>query len=209
MLIRGFKFGMLLQLAVGPVCMYIFQVASGDGFVPAEAAVLGVVLVDGLFMLAALWGIASVMERLKSKAGLKRLGAAVLFLFGADLVASLYDLQVLPRLSLGAASGTDEAFIYAILLTASSPLTILFWAGVFSTKLDSEQLKRSEACLFGAGALGATASFMTVVAFMGSITHTFISPHVSQLLNAGIGLVFMGIALSMLMKKEKRVRGAT
>lgn len=40
MLIKGFKFGMLLQLAVGPICLFIFQLASVNGFLIAERGVL-------------------------------------------------------------------------------------------------------------------------------------------------------------------------
>lgn len=32
MIFKGVKFGMLLQLAIGPVCIFVFQVASLRGF---------------------------------------------------------------------------------------------------------------------------------------------------------------------------------
>ncbi len=36
MLFKGYKFGMLLQIAVGPVCLFIFQAAASAGFATAE-----------------------------------------------------------------------------------------------------------------------------------------------------------------------------
>lgn len=32
MFLKGFKFGMLLQLAIGPICLFIFQTSITKGF---------------------------------------------------------------------------------------------------------------------------------------------------------------------------------
>ncbi len=53
---RGFRFGALLQIAVGPVCLFIFQTAASSGFFAAEAAVLAVTLADSLYVAAPLSG---------------------------------------------------------------------------------------------------------------------------------------------------------
>lgn len=47
MLFRGLCFGMLLQLAIGPVCLFVFGTAVDQGFTAAFAAVLGTALTDG------------------------------------------------------------------------------------------------------------------------------------------------------------------
>ncbi|WP_321063601.1 hypothetical protein [Terrisporobacter sp.] len=33
---RGFKFGMILQIAIGPICIFIFQTACKYGFFMGE-----------------------------------------------------------------------------------------------------------------------------------------------------------------------------
>ena len=43
---RGFKFGMILQIAIGPICIFIFQTACKYGFFMGEMVVLDAVLVD-------------------------------------------------------------------------------------------------------------------------------------------------------------------
>ena len=43
---RGFKFGMILQIAIGPICIFIFQTACKYGFFMGEMGVLDAVLVD-------------------------------------------------------------------------------------------------------------------------------------------------------------------
>lgn len=34
-LFDGFKFGIMLQIAVGPVCFFIFQISISQGLIPA------------------------------------------------------------------------------------------------------------------------------------------------------------------------------
>ena len=43
---RGFKFVMILQIVIGPICIFIFQTACKYGFFMGEMGVLAAVLVD-------------------------------------------------------------------------------------------------------------------------------------------------------------------
>ena len=43
---RGFKFGMILQIAIGPICIFIFQTACKYGFFMGEMWLLDAVLVE-------------------------------------------------------------------------------------------------------------------------------------------------------------------
>ncbi len=200
MLVKGFKFGMLFQFAIGPVCIFIFQIASLHGFFTAGAGLLGVALIDGLYILAAILGTASIIEKWNLKMGLNLFGAAVLFIFGMNMVFSLFDIRLLPNLSIADFTATNNAFVYAIILTASSPLTILFWAGVFSTKIVEEHMRRKHIYAFGFGALFATVFFLTLIAFMGSLTQVFVTPFVIRALNFTVGIVFIYFAVKMLLK---------
>lgn len=204
MLIKGFTFGMMLQFAIGPVCIFIFQIASLQGFFTAESGVLGVAFIDGLFILSAILGIVKVIENKNIRSGLSWFGVVILFLFGLNhLVLSLLDTNLLPSLSIIDLGNTNNAFIYAVLLTASSPLTILFWAGVFSTKVAEENMLRKDMYVFGFGALVATLFFLTLVACLGSLTHTFVTPFVVQVLNFTVGIAFIYFAVKMKMKKDR------
>ena len=100
MLYNGFKFGMLLQFAIGPVCLFIFQIAALKGFYTAFTGVLGVSIIDGLYILSAILGIAYIIERKSTKIALKIFGAIVLLIFGASNVLSLFNISLLPSLAL-------------------------------------------------------------------------------------------------------------
>jgi threonine/homoserine/homoserine lactone efflux protein len=197
MVLRGFRFGMLLQLAVGPVCIFIFQTASLKGFYTAETGVLGVFIVDGLFILAAILGIASVIEKDKVKMAVRAFGAAVLLIFGASTILGQFGVSFLPGLNIQSISGSSSVFLKSILLTASNPLTIIFWAGALSSKIAGGDMKQKDIYAFGFGAAASTVFFLTFIALAGSLTKTFLTPFAVQALNmlVGILLIYFGIRM--------------
>ncbi|MHB8066216.1 MAG: LysE family transporter, partial [Ruminiclostridium sp.] len=95
MLLKGFRFGMLLQLAIGPVCIFIFQMATLNGFYIAETGVIAVVLIDGLFILLSILGVAALLKNENIKSGLKVFGAVILFVFGLSMVTSLFGINII------------------------------------------------------------------------------------------------------------------
>ena len=53
MLWQGLRFGMLLQLAVGPVCLMVLNAAGTLGFLPTMPLVASFTLVDAFYILLA------------------------------------------------------------------------------------------------------------------------------------------------------------
>lgn len=201
MLFRGFKFGMLLQLAIGPVCIFIFQLATMHGFYMAETGVFGVVIIDGIFILAAILGVDSIIGKENIRFTLKIFGASIIFVFGLSMVLSLFNIKFLPSLSIFGTYSPNSSFLQAIILTAANPLTIFFWAGVFSTKIIEENMKRENIYVFGFGALFSTMFFLTLIAFVGRFTKTFFSPAAMQILNLVVGISLIYFSVKMILKK--------
>lgn len=201
MLFEGFKFGMLLQFAIGPVCIFIFQMSSLKGFYIAEKGVLGVALTDGLFIIVAILGIASIIDRKNIRAFLKIFGAIILFVFGLSTVLSQFNFAFLPSLSIQNISNSNNVFFRAIILTGSNPLTIFFWAGVFSSKVAEENMKRNDVYLFGFGAVVSTIFFLTMIALIGSFAKELFSTNVIQILNIAIGFLLIYFSIRMILKK--------
>jgi threonine/homoserine/homoserine lactone efflux protein len=196
MILKGFRFGMLLQIAVGPVCVFIFQTAITSGFITAESGVLAVIFVDALYILLAILGIGALLERSSGiKKFLKYFGATVLVIFGLSNILGALGISILPSLNLAVENQSGNVFSKVLLLTLSNPLTILFWAGVFSTRLIEDDLDEQEIYAFGTGAVLATAFFLTLIAFLGSLINTFINESFINILNGivGIALVIFGI----------------
>lgn len=60
--IRGLRLGIILQLSIGPVCLFILQTAIARGITEALKAVLAVVLVDAFYILLALYGLGTCLK---------------------------------------------------------------------------------------------------------------------------------------------------
>ena len=86
--INGFSLGMILQLSIGPVCLYVFKSATEKGFFYSELIILGVFLVDGFYIFWALFGVSNFLKNSKTKAVLKIVGFITLLLFGINIIIS-------------------------------------------------------------------------------------------------------------------------
>lgn len=202
MLIKGFKFGMLLQIAVGPVCLFIFGTSVENGFWQAMQGVAAVTLVDSLFIIGAILGMAAILEKKEgAKTFFKYFGASILILFGLQTLLGVFGLSILPAINLFRSVSSGSAFPRVLLLTLSNPLTIMFWAGVFSSKIVEDGLGRKEMYLFGAGAVLSTLLFMTFVSALGSVAGIFIPEAAMSVLNGLVGLILIGFGLRTVYRK--------
>jgi threonine/homoserine/homoserine lactone efflux protein len=202
MIFKGFKFGMLLQFAIGPVCIFVFQVASLRGFYIAETAVSGVSLIDGIFIGIATLGIGSVIDKKNVKIGLRIFGAIILFVFGLSIILNQFNIIFLPSLNIHNISKGNNAFSRAMLITFSNPLTIIFWTGVFSAKLTEKNMDKNQIYLFGFGALLSTVVFLSLIDVVGSFVKTFLSYSVIQILNLMVGVLFIYFSVRMLIRRK-------
>ncbi|AWI04973.1 LysE family translocator [Clostridium drakei] len=201
MIFKGFKFGMLLQFAIGPVCIFIFQIASSKGFYIAETGVLGATLIDGIFIFAAIVGISSIIEKQNIKLTLKIFGAVVLFIFGLSTILNQFNINFLPNLTIQNTSSTNNAFFHSLIITASNPLTIVFWSGIFLSKITEENIKKMDIYLFGFGALLSTMFFLTLISLAGNFANTFLSMGIIQNLNIIVGFLLIYFSIKMFLKK--------
>jgi threonine/homoserine/homoserine lactone efflux protein len=203
MLFKGFRMGMLLQIAVGPICAYIFQTAAEAGFWAAETGVLGVALADALYIFAALLGLGALIDGKPAlKRALKYGGAAVMLLFGVLMLLSTVFPDVLPGFKLTVKGA--GVFVSAGLLTLSSPLTIVFWAGVFAQRAGEEGASRKGLALYGVGAVCSTLAFLSVVAALGGISRVFLPDIAIRIMNGAVALVLIGFGVYTAVKTERR-----
>jgi threonine/homoserine/homoserine lactone efflux protein len=203
MIFKGFKFGMLLQLAIGPVCLFIFTVGENKGFIIAEFDILGVTFADALYILLAICGIASFIDREKViKNIFKVTGAVIVAFYGLQIILGVFGLKIIPNINLFEGIRSENTFLEGLVITAANPLTILFWAGVFSSKIAEEKLVRKDVYLFGLGSVLSTLFFLTVVAILASFTGYFLPHKLISILNSVVGVVLIYFALRMIIKRN-------
>ena len=86
LLFQGLRLGMLLQLAIGPLCLLVFETAAAQGFFAALLAVCAIALVDALYIALSLLGVAALLQKARVRTAVKWAGCAVLVLFGGEPV---------------------------------------------------------------------------------------------------------------------------
>lgn len=201
MIFKGFKFGLLLQLAVGPICLYIFNTAIVSGFINAIAGVIGVVIIDGIFIALSIIGITSLVKN--NEQILKIFGTLILVLFGINTIYNAIFINKDVRNVIVSKTYLD-IFIKAIILTGANPLTIVFWSGVFSSKIIEENFSRTDEILFGIGAVLSTFICLTVVSIMGQFTSQFINENIIRILNIMVGMMLIYFGFRLLLNKNSK-----
>jgi threonine/homoserine/homoserine lactone efflux protein len=203
MILKGFRFGMLLQIAIGPMCLFIFQTAATSGFPTALIGVSGIALIDGLYIVAAILGIGALLNRNSNlKNTIKYFGAIILMLFGSSIVLEVFGISIIPSFSFVTQQSYEGVFFKVLILTLSNPLTILFWVGVFSSRLADEQMNHRDMVAFGSGAVLSTIVFLSGIAFAGSFANQFLNPLLLNGLNITVGLVLIGFGIKSVMSSQ-------
>lgn len=198
MLFKGFRFGLLLQFAIGPICLFVFSTASSLGFAASLLASLAVTLVDGVYILLAGLGLAVFMQNTRVKNTVQFFGAIVLLFFGLDIALGFFGISYFPDIHLFREAEGEGVFLKATVMTASNPLTIIFWGGVLSATVASENITAKRLLLFGLGCVCATFTFLQVVGLIGILMGTFLPQIFMKVLNLCVGAVIMYFGFRML-----------
>lgn len=202
MYFKGFRLGLMLQLAVGPVCLLVFQTAYEKGIINALSGVLAVAIVDAIYIIMALLGMGILLNRYqKAKSLIQIIGALILILFGLNIVLNQWGIKWMSLPSMG--SDSQHTFINLFILTLSNPLTIVFWAGVFSTQLTGMRNELNKRCAFAIGAVSSTLVFLSFVTIIGALIQIYFTDTVICVLNIIIAILIIGFGISMLLKYKK------
>ena len=203
MIYKGFLFGLLLQLAVGPICLYVLQASISEGMLYSEFIVLAVTLVDSLYIMLAILGAAVLLQGRTTQAMLKLFGAVVLFLYGANIVLSaLFKINLIPQLNLSTHVIFSNPFCNGLILTATNPLTIIFWAGVFSSRISGEGWSKREIIYFSIGCILSTLLFLTAVVLLAGLLKMVLPDTVIAAFNIMVGLLLLYFAARLIFRKQ-------
>lgn len=199
---EGLRFGLLLQFAVGPMCLMVFNTAQNAGFLVALSLVIAIALVDAFYILLASLGASKLLGNERVEKIVKILGAIVLMIFGLNIILNVFNINIIPGLNLK--PNSSSAFIQGIILTLSNPITIVFWGSVLTTKIIEEKFNKKELTIFSVGLVSATLMFLTTIAVLGMILSNFIPDIISKILNVLVGLVIMGFGIKLVVKKKEK-----
>lgn len=202
MLLRGLKFGMLLQLAIGPMCLMVFNTSATYGLLYALSLVAAIALIDTLYITLSCAGVAAILKHMRIKLAVRIAGALVLVLFGANMLAGGLGYALFPQVALFSQPTGQSLFFQGLLLTASNPLTIVFWGGVLSAQVTENGWGKAELFYFSMGCVLATVLFLTSVSLLASVFGRFLPSKAIQILNVFVGGVLIVFGAQLLYKKR-------
>ena len=195
---RGLRFGLLLQFAIGPMCLMVFGAARECGLAAALTLVSAIALVDAFYIFLAGVGVSRLFERERLRRVLKFVSAAVLVVFGVNMELSAFGRGFIPGLSVSASR--SGLFVQGLILTLSNPLTIVFWGGVLTAEMADKNYGRRDFLVFSFGLVSATLFFLSGVALLGTVLSEFIPAGAAKALNVVIGSAIAFFGLQGLLK---------
>lgn len=199
-LLNGFLTGLLLQIAIGPVFFFILNISLQRTLTDGLIAVIAVTLVDYIFIILAVLGVGKVLERPKTKFMLGVISSIVLVLFGIVMVLSIKPTSVANIAAGPIASNYMSSFMSTVLLTVSSPLTIVFWTSLFAAKAIENRYDKNQLIFFGMAAGASTFVFLGFSVSLFSIFRSSIPTTLLILLNTAVGSLLIIYGLIRLFK---------
>jgi threonine/homoserine/homoserine lactone efflux protein len=194
---------MALQIAIGPVCLFILNAASINGFRNAECGVIGVSIIDSLYIGLALIGLGRLIKGEAIQKYLRYFGSAILFLFGITMFIGAITHSNFMAIHSNITANGINTFTAATILTAANPLTIVFWTGVFSLKVSQQNNGFMTIVFFALGCILSTFVFLSIVAFSGSMINLILPNNLMKFLNGLVGLALIAYAVKWLFQTHK------
>jgi threonine/homoserine/homoserine lactone efflux protein len=205
-MLDGFIVGLLLQVAIGPVFVFILNISMQKTVLDGWFAVAAVTLVDYLYIALAILGVGKLLEKPRVKTVLGILSSLVLVLFGAMMILSATKTAVNASSDAVVTSTYLASFLSAFLLTISSPLTIVFWTSLFATKAIEKGYSKKELVPFGFAAGLATLVFLCLSVTLLSLIKASIPMIVIRILNVIVGALLITYGIIRLVKTYRQER---
>ena len=194
---RGFKTGLILQFAIGPVFIFVMNIAVQHSLSDGIAAVAGVTAADYVYIALSVVGVGKLLENDRMKRALGFIAPTVLLLFGAYM---LYSVLFAGSAENVIRNNPSSGFLSAFALTISSPLTILFWSGIFASRAVEYELTRRELAVFAFAAGLATFAFLGCGVLILSSAAAVIPDIVISVLNISVAVLLIGYGVLRLIR---------
>ncbi|MBI2133641.1 LysE family transporter [Candidatus Woesearchaeota archaeon] len=187
---NGLSTGFILQLAVGPVFFFIVNLALQRTFLDGMAGVLAVTIVDFFYIALSILGIGKLLENKRIKKVFGIISSIVLVIFGIMIIKGASG-NISIAIDTNSA-GLLSSFASVFFLTLSSPLTIVLFTSIFTTKTVEYNYTKKELFVFGFGTGLATLLFMSSAVILFSLIKANVPVLLIQILNLIVGLVLIG-----------------
>lgn len=190
----GFLTGLILQIAIGPVFFFILNLALAGTLLDAYAAMAAAVLVDYLYITLAILGVGQALEKRRVKNFLGLLGAFVLSVFGWVMIQDPFTGK-LGFEFVSRSINPLSSFVSTLILTISSPLTIIFWTGIFASRAVQKDYSQKELIPFGIAAGLSSLVFLTITITILYSLKFSLPGNLIKYLNTAVGSILISYGL--------------
>lgn len=188
---NGLSTGLFLQLAIGPVFFYIINLVLQKSIYDGLIAVLAVTIVDYFYITLSIIGIGNLLEIKKIKNVFGIISSIVLIIFGAIIIKGIIYNSLSVTVNVESTS-LLSSFLSAFIFTISSPMTILFFTGIFTAKAVEYNYTKRDLYVFGFSVGSATFFFMWLSVILFSLLKQSVPIVLIQALNLLVGVVLIG-----------------
>ena len=195
---NGLNTGLFLQLAIGPVFFYIVNLTLQRSIYDGLVAVLAVTLVDYFYITLSMVGVGKLLEKKEINKVFGIVSSLVLIAFGAWIIYSITN-SVTSTTRINSIS-LISSFLSVFFLTISSPMTIVFFTGIFTAKAVEYNYTRKELWIFGLAVGSATFLFMSLSVIIFSLLKQTVPIILIQSLNLVVGIVLICYGLMRIVK---------
>ena len=200
--IEGIKFGLLLQFAIGPLCLLVFNTAKNSGFLVAFTLVLVIASVDAFYITLSCLGASNFLKNKKTLKTFRLIGSIILALLGLNIILSTFGIKFIPGFSIH--PNTKNILVQGLIIALSNPLTIIFWGTMLTAKLIEDKLTKKQLIIFCMGLVSSTLLFLTSVSVVGTIVGKFIPEIIANILNVLVGLMIIYFGYKLYFKEATK-----
>lgn len=196
---NGLATGLVLQLAIGPVFFFIINLALQKSIFDGLAGVLAVTIVDYFYITLAIFGIGKLLENKKVKKVFGIISSIVLIILGIFIIKGIADSDISTS-AITSSTNLLSSFVSVFLLTISSPMTIVFFTSIFTTKALEYNYTKKELLIFGFGTGLATFLFIGTSVILFTLIKGGVPILLIQILNLVVGCLLIGYGGIRLLK---------
>ena len=190
-LASGFGLGFLVAAEVGPIWLLCVRTSVRHGFRPGAAVGAAAATVDTLYAALGIAGASALLQIDALRISLGLVGAVVLAAIAARTLWSAFRIRQGGE-AVEEVATPRRAYLTALAATASNPLTIASWAGIFS----AASVAGLEAVPMLAGVAVGSATWFAALATAAAAAGRRFSPRALRAVDvvAGVGLLgFAGV----------------
>jgi len=184
--VTGLVTGLTLQLAIGPVFLFIANLTLQKSFLDGVVGVFAVTAVDYLYITLAILGVGKLLEKKHVRKSFGIISSVILIAFGVLFIYGASTISA-PTSTLSETPTLFSSFLSVFVLTITNPMTILFFTGLFSAKAVEYHYTKHQLLIFGLSVGLATFLFMGTAVILFSLLKESVPVPVIQTLNTLVG----------------------